>query len=137
MAGARAGVRELLVVSQDTSAYGVDLKYQTDFWQGRPLKTNLETLASALSEFGIWVRFHYVYPYPRVDSIIPMMAEGKILPYIDMPLQHGAPRASRPCFPPEPPSRAFAPFGARDGGGGGGPLSPGEPEPAELANKSS
>ena len=98
---ARAGVRELLVVSQDTSAYGVDLKYQTDFWQGRPLKTNLETLASALSELGIWVRFHYVYPYPHVDSIIPMMAEGKILPYIDMPLQHGAPtvlqRMKRPA----------------------------------------
>ena len=98
---ARAGVRELLVVSQDTSAYGVDLKYQTDFWQGRPLKTNLETLASALSELGIWVRFHYVYPYPHVDSIIPMMAAGKILPYIDMPLQHGAPtvlqRMKRPA----------------------------------------
>ena len=87
---ARAGVRELLVVSQDTSAFGVDLKYQTDFWQGRPLKSNLESLASALSELGIWIRFHYVYPYPHVDSLIPMMAEGKILPYIDMPLQHGA-----------------------------------------------
>jgi len=87
---ARAGVRELLVVSQDTSAYGVDLKYRTDFWQGRPLKSNLESLASALSELGIWIRFHYVYPYPHVDSLIPMMAEGKILPYIDMPLQHGA-----------------------------------------------
>ena len=87
---ARAGVRELLVVSQDTSAFGVDLKYQTDFWQGRPLKSNLESLASALSELGIWIRFHYVYPYPHVDSLIPMMAEGKIVPYIDMPLQHGA-----------------------------------------------
>ena len=87
---ARAGVRELLVVSQDTSAYGVDLKYQTDFWQGRPLKSNFQSLASALSELGIWIRFHYVYPYPHVDSLIPMMAEGKILPYIDMPLQHGA-----------------------------------------------
>ena len=87
---ARAGVRELLVVSQDTSAYGVDLQYRTDFWQGRPLKSNLESLASALSELGIWIRFHYVYPYPHVDSLIPMMAEGKILPYIDMPLQHGA-----------------------------------------------
>jgi ribosomal protein S12 methylthiotransferase len=87
---ARAGVRELLVVSQDTSAYGVDLKYQTDFWQGRPLKSNLESLASALSELGVWVRLHYVYPYPHVDALIPMMAEGKLLPYIDMPLQHGA-----------------------------------------------
>ena len=86
----RAGVRELLVVSQDTSAYGIDLKYQTDFWQGRPLKSNLESLASALSELGVWVRLHYVYPYPHVDALIPMMAEGKLLPYIDMPLQHGA-----------------------------------------------
>ena len=86
----RAGVRELLVVSQDTSAYGVDLKYQTDFWQGRPLKSNLESLASALSELGIWVRLHYVYPYPDVHALIPMMAKGKLLPYIDMPLQHGA-----------------------------------------------
>ena len=86
----RAGVRELLVVSQDTSAYGVDLKYQTDFWHGRPLKSNLESLASALSELGVWVRLHYVYPYPHVDALIPMMAEGKLLPYIDMPLQHGA-----------------------------------------------
>ena len=86
----RAGVRELLVVSQDTSAYGVDLKYQTDFWHGRPLKSNLESLASALSELGVWVRLHYVYPYPHVDALIPMMAEGRLLPYIDMPLQHGA-----------------------------------------------
>ena len=98
---ARAGVRELLVVSQDTSAYGVDLKYQTDFWQGRPLKSNLESLATALSELGIWVRLHYVYPYPHVDALIPMMAEGRLLPYIDMPLQHGAPsvlqRMKRPA----------------------------------------
>ena len=98
---ARAGVRELLVVSQDTSAYGVDLKYQTDFWQGRPLKSNLENLATALSELGIWIRLHYVYPYPHVDALIPMMAEGKLLPYIDMPLQHGAPsvlqRMKRPA----------------------------------------
>ena len=98
---ARAGVRELLVVSQDTSAYGVDLKYQTDFWQGRPLKSNLESLATALSELGIWIRLHYVYPYPHVDALIPMMAEGKLLPYIDMPLQHGAPsvlkRMKRPA----------------------------------------
>ena len=98
---ARAGVRELLVVSQDTSAYGVDLKYQTDFWQGRPLKSNLYSLASALSELGIWIRLHYVYPYPHVDALIPMMAAGKLLPYIDMPLQHGAPsvlqRMKRPA----------------------------------------
>ena len=98
---ARAGVRELLVISQDTSAYGVDLKYKTDFWNGRPLKTNLQTLAEALGEFGIWVRMHYVYPYPHVDNLIPLMAEGKILPYLDIPLQHGAPsvlqRMKRPA----------------------------------------
>jgi ribosomal protein S12 methylthiotransferase len=90
-----------LVVSQDTSAYGVDLKYQTDFWQGRPLKSNLHSLASALSELGIWIRLHYVYPYPHVDTLIPMMAAGQLLPYIDMPLQHGAPsvlqRMKRPA----------------------------------------
>lgn len=98
---ARAGVRELLVVSQDTSAYGVDLKYRTDFWQGRPLKSNLENLASGLGELGIWIRLHYVYPYPHVDTLIPMMAAGTLLPYIDMPLQHGAPsvlaRMKRPA----------------------------------------
>ena len=86
----RAGVRELLVVSQDTSAYGVDLKYRTDFWNGRPLKTQLQSLAESLGELGVWVRLHYVYPYPHVDQLIPLMAEGKILPYIDMPLQHGS-----------------------------------------------
>jgi len=97
----RAGVRELLVISQDTSAYGVDLKYKTDFWQGRPLKSNLLTLAETLAEFGIWVRLHYVYPYPNVDALIPLMAEGKILPYLDIPLQHGSPavlqRMKRPA----------------------------------------
>ncbi len=96
-----AGVRELLVISQDTSAYGVDLKYRTDFWQGRPLKSNLLTLAETLAEFGIWVRLHYVYPYPNVDALIPLMAEGKILPYLDIPLQHGSPsvlqRMKRPA----------------------------------------
>ncbi len=96
-----AGVRELLVISQDTSAYGVDLKYRTDFWQGRPLKSNLLTLAETLAEFGIWVRLHYVYPYPTVDALIPLMAEGKILPYLDIPLQHGSPsvlqRMKRPA----------------------------------------
>ena len=86
----RAGVRELLVVSRDTSACSIDLKCQTDFWQGRPLKANLESLAAALSELGIWRRLHYVYPYPHADALIPMMAEGKLLPYIYMRLQHGA-----------------------------------------------
>lgn len=97
----RAGVRELLVISQDTSAYGLDLKYRTDFWQGRPLKSNLQTLAETLAEFGIWVRLHYVYPYPHVDNLIPLMAEGKLLPYLDIPLQHGSPsvlaRMKRPA----------------------------------------
>jgi ribosomal protein S12 methylthiotransferase len=84
-----SGVRELLVVSQDTSAYGVDIKYRPDFWQGRPVATRLESLASALGELEAWIRLHYVYPYPHVDQLIPLMAEGHILPYLDMPLQHG------------------------------------------------
>ena len=98
---ANAGVRELLVISQDTSAYGVDLKYRTGFWNGRPLKTNMLSLCEALGEFGIWVRLHYVYPYPHVDHVVPLMAEGKILPYLDIPLQHGSPsvlkRMKRPA----------------------------------------
>lgn len=86
-----AGVRELLVVSQDTSAYGVDLRYRTDFWQGRPLKTQFLALAKALGELDAWVRLHYVYPYPHVDEVIPLMAEGQILPYLDIPFQHASP----------------------------------------------
>ncbi len=89
---AERGVKELLVVSQDTSAYGVDIKYRTDFWGGRPVKTRLTELAQALSELGIWIRLHYVYPYPHVDELIPLMAERKILPYLDVPLQHASPR---------------------------------------------
>jgi len=85
---ADAGVRELLVISQDTSAYGVDVKYRTGFVGGRPVKTRLKELCEALAEFGIWVRLHYVYPYPSVDELIPLMAEGKILPYLDVPFQH-------------------------------------------------
>ena len=88
---ANAGVRELLVISQDTSAYGVDVKYQTGFWNGRPMKTRFEDLARELGELGIWVRMHYVYPYPHVDKVIPLMAEGKILPYLDIPFQHASP----------------------------------------------
>ncbi|MES9939372.1 MAG: 30S ribosomal protein S12 methylthiotransferase RimO [Candidatus Thiodiazotropha sp. 6PLUC2] len=84
-----SGVRELLVVSQDTSAYGVDLKYRPDFWQGRPASSRLKDLATALGELQAWVRLHYVYPYPHVDDLLPLMAEGDILPYLDMPLQHG------------------------------------------------
>jgi ribosomal protein S12 methylthiotransferase len=83
-----AGVKELLVISQDTSAYGVDVKYRTGFWGGRPLKTRMTELAQAMGELGVWVRLHYVYPYPSVDEVIPLMAEGKILPYLDIPFQH-------------------------------------------------
>ena len=86
-----AGVAELLVISQDTSAYGVDMKYRSGFWQGRALKTNTLSLASALGELGVWVRLHYVYPYPHVDALIPLMADGLILPYLDVPFQHAAP----------------------------------------------
>lgn len=84
----QAGVKELLVISQDTSAYGVDVKYKMGFWNGRPLKTRMQALCEALSELGVWVRLHYVYPYPHVDHVIPLMAEGKILPYLDIPFQH-------------------------------------------------
>jgi ribosomal protein S12 methylthiotransferase len=88
----QAGVKELLVISQDTSAYGVDVRYRTGFWGGRPLKTRLTELAAALSELGVWVRLHYVYPYPHVDELIPLMAEGRLLPYLDVPFQHASPR---------------------------------------------
>ena len=84
----QAGVKELLVISQDTSAYGVDVKYRVGFWQGRPVRTRMVELAQALGELGVWVRLHYVYPYPHVDEIIPLMTDGKILPYLDVPFQH-------------------------------------------------
>jgi ribosomal protein S12 methylthiotransferase len=87
-----AGVRELLIISQDTSAYGVDIKYRTAFWNGRPVKTRMKELCEALGELGIWVRLHYVYPYPHVDEFIPLMAEGLVLPYLDIPFQHASPR---------------------------------------------
>jgi ribosomal protein S12 methylthiotransferase len=83
-----AGVKELLVISQDTSAYGVDVKYRTGFWGGKPLKSRMTELAAAMGELGAWVRLHYVYPYPHVDEVIPLMAQGKILPYLDIPFQH-------------------------------------------------
>jgi len=83
-----AGVKELLVISQDTSAYGVDVKYRTGFWGGKPLKSRMTELAAAMGELGVWVRLHYVYPYPHVDEVIPLMAQGKILPYLDIPFQH-------------------------------------------------
>jgi ribosomal protein S12 methylthiotransferase len=88
----RAGVKELLVISQDTSAYGVDIKYRTGFWGGRPIKTRMTELVSAMSELGVWVRLHYVYPYPHVDEVIPMMADGLVLPYLDIPFQHASAR---------------------------------------------
>src|SRR5258705_3333407 len=88
----KAGVKELLVVSQDTSAYGVDIKYRTGFWGGRPLKTRMTDLARALAELGVWVRLHYVYPYPHVDEVVPLMTEGNLLPYLDVPFQHASPR---------------------------------------------
>ncbi len=84
----RAGVKELLVISQDTSAYGVDVKYRTGFWGGKPIKTRMTELVSALSSLGVWVRLHYVYPYPHVDEVIQLMGEGKLLPYVDVPFQH-------------------------------------------------
>jgi ribosomal protein S12 methylthiotransferase len=96
-----AGVHELLVVSQDTSAYGIDTKYKLDFWGGKPIKTRFQELAEALGELGVWVRMHYVYPYPHVDKVLPLMAEGKILPYLDIPFQHASPsvlkRMKRPA----------------------------------------
>lgn len=87
----QTGVKELIVISQDTSAYGVDLKYRTGFWHGRPVKTRLLELVRELGRMGVWVRLHYVYPYPSVDEVIPLMAEGRILPYLDVPFQHASP----------------------------------------------
>jgi ribosomal protein S12 methylthiotransferase len=98
----KAGVKELLVISQDTSAYGVDVKYKTDFWNGQPVKTRMTEMCEALSSMGVWVRLHYVYPYPHVDELIPLMAAGKILPYLDIPFQHASPKVlklmKRPAF---------------------------------------
>jgi ribosomal protein S12 methylthiotransferase len=98
---AAAGVKELLVISQDTSAYGVDVKYAQQEWKGQQLRTKFIDLARALGELGVWVRLHYVYPYPHVDEVIPLMAEGKVLPYLDIPFQHGHPevlkRMKRPA----------------------------------------
>jgi ribosomal protein S12 methylthiotransferase len=87
-----AGVKELLVISQDTSAYGVDVKYKTEFWNGMPVKTRMTEMCEALGSLGVWIRLHYVYPYPHVDQVIPLMAEGKLLPYLDIPFQHASPR---------------------------------------------
>lgn len=87
-----AGVKEVLVISQDTSAYGLDTKYKLDFWNGQPVKTKFFDMCEALGQLGIWVRLHYVYPYPHVDAVIDLMAQGKILPYLDIPFQHASPR---------------------------------------------
>ncbi|UNM97596.1 30S ribosomal protein S12 methylthiotransferase RimO [Ignatzschineria rhizosphaerae] len=89
---AQAGVKELLVVAQDTSAYGVDVRYQTGFWEGKPVRSHIQNLCEELAKLNIWVRLHYIYPYPHVDHLIPLMAEGKILPYLDVPMQHASPR---------------------------------------------
>ena len=89
---AKGGVKELLVVSQDTSAYGVDVKYAPREWRGKAYETRMKALCEGLSELGLWTRLHYVYPYPHVDDIVPLMAEGKILPYLDIPFQHASPR---------------------------------------------
>ncbi|PTS74648.1 30S ribosomal protein S12 methylthiotransferase RimO [Aeromonas sp. HMWF036] len=87
-----AGVKELLVISQDTSAYGVDVKHRTGFYDGMPVKTSMVALCEELAKLDIWVRLHYVYPYPHVDDVIPLMRDGKVLPYLDIPLQHASPR---------------------------------------------
>lgn len=89
---AKAGVKEVVVVAQDTAAYGLDMHYRTGFWNGKPLRTRITELSQALGELGIWVRLMYVYPYPSVSDVVPLMAEGKILPYLDVPLQHASPR---------------------------------------------
>jgi ribosomal protein S12 methylthiotransferase len=88
-------VKELLVISQDTSAYGVDVKYRTGFWGGRPVRTRMTELCEALGSLGAWVRLHYVYPYPHVDEVIALMAAGRVLPYLDVPFQHASPRILR------------------------------------------
>ena len=90
-----AGVRELLIVSQETGAYGMDIQHRPDFWGGRPMRTGLVELANALGELTAWVRLHYLYPYPLVDELLPLMADGRLLPYLDLPLQHGSPRVLR------------------------------------------
>lgn len=88
---AESGVRELMVIAQDTSAYGVDVKYRPGIWRGRALRSHITDLAAALGELGVWLRLHYVYPYPHVDQLIPLMSEGLVLPYLDVPLQHASP----------------------------------------------
>ncbi len=102
-----AGIREILVISQDTSAYGVDCKYATRFWQGQPLRTRFLDLARALGQLGVWVRLHYVYPYPHVDDVIPLMTDGSILPYLDIPFQHASKRVLKAMKRPGNRDRVF------------------------------
>jgi len=105
------GVRELLVISQDTSAYGVDTRYQTDYWKGREIETRMYDLARELGEMDAWIRLHYVYPYPHVDRIIPLMAEGRILPYLDIPFQHASPRVLKSMRRPASAENTLARIG--------------------------
>ena len=108
----KSGVKELLVISQDTSAYGVDVKYRTGFWNGKPVKTRMKDLCDALGSLGVWVRLHYVYPYPSVDDVIPLMAERKILPYLDIPFQHASPRILKLMKRPAAAEKVLARLGA-------------------------
>jgi len=107
----RAGVKELLVISQDTSAYGLDLKHAESPYRGRPVRAHITDLAAALGEFGVWVRLHYVYPYPHVDALIPLMAEGKVLPYLDIPFQHASPTVLKAMRRPANQEKVLARIG--------------------------
>src|SRR6201993_4835674 len=107
-----AGVKELLVISQDTSAYGVDVKYAASQWRDREVRAKFLDLAAALGELGVWVRLHYVYPYPHVDEVIALMADGKVLPYLDVPFQHAAPDVLRRMRRPAAQEKTLAPIRA-------------------------
>jgi ribosomal protein S12 methylthiotransferase len=104
----KAGVKELLVISQDTSAYGVDIKHKTSSWKDQERRAHFTELSAALGELGVWVRMHYVYPYPHVDHVIPLMAEGKILPYLDIPFQHASPRVLKAMKRPAAQEKTLA-----------------------------
>ena len=112
---AASGVKELLVISQDTSAYGVDLNYAQSLWRGEPVKARLTELCKALAKLGVWVRLHYVYPYPHVDEVLPLMAEGKILPYLDIPFQHASPSVLKAMRRPANQEKTLEPFSAGEG----------------------
>jgi ribosomal protein S12 methylthiotransferase len=92
---ASAGVREIMIIAQDTSAYGADIRYEASAWHGREIRAHIQDLAEALGELGLWIRLHYVYPYPHVDALIALMAEGRLLPYLDIPFQHASPEVLR------------------------------------------